>query len=371
VPVPSLFFIQNGIPIKVVTSVVKTKDELLEAIENVIKTQTEASGSSAITPTASTEVKKPEPEIVCDGDKCYKKEATASSSNEEDKTEAQAAAEETEEEKQEKVKRAMKLIEEQRIERVKEEQKLEKERELRRRKDGQKIQKLQSWQDEQEMAKLQDERKREKMEATEARQRVLKQIEDDKKERARRFNPNPTDEEPVKKVETAPQATTPTTIPPNSARIQFKKPDGDTEIVTFDSDIPFADLHAFVKSDVLSGTTIKEFTLATAFPRREFSEADFEKTLNDLNLAPSAVVLIIPGKKSTATPPSNPSSVLPTRTGGSVFDMLSTVIMGIFTPVLAFFVYVKNLAFQSRGSGVDETGKRKRDEEVVTTPNDA
>ncbi|KAG5678513.1 hypothetical protein PVAND_008180 [Polypedilum vanderplanki] len=367
VPIPSLFFIKNGIPIKIVTSVIKTTNELLEAIDGILKTQINEATIKTV------ETKEQDPKIVCDGDRCYKIESDQASSSKETESTEKKSEEESEEEKQEKVKRALKLIEEKRIERIKEEQRLEKEREIRRRQEGQQLQNLKKWQDEQEMLKLQDERKREKLAAAEARKRVLQQIEEDKKERARRFNSTPpTNEEPTKKVETIPQ-TSATTIPPNSARIQFKKPDGGSEIVTFDSNIPFADLHAFVKTDILNGTNIKEFTLATTFPRCEFSQTDFNKTLIELNLAPSSVILIIPGKRTATNNNNNANTILPTQTDGSMLSMVGALIMGLFSPVFALFTYLKNFIFRSQNSNEEESsnyGLQKRNEETLA-PNDA
>lgn len=387
-PVPSLFFIKNGIPIKVVTSVVKSSDEIIEAIDVIIKNETSSSSvndnaetkkESAVsqevptTPTTSQPIEpevKTSPEIVCEGGVCYKKEPENLPETSSDKKSNEKV--ETEEEKQEKIKRAMKLIEEKRIERIKEEKRLEQEREIKRRKEGQQIQNLKKWQDEQELQQLKDERKKEKLEAMEARKRVLEQIEEDKKERARRFNTSGTSaspevKEPEKSVQAAP--TTPTTS--DSAKIQFKKPDGEAEIVTFDVTMLFGDLYSFVKSDILQGTNIKDFTLATVFPRHEFTSEDFGKTLLDLNLAPSSVILIIPGKKTSNNFTQNRSSVLPTNTDGSFFDMISALIMGLFSPVFALFAYIKGYVFRrGESSAENDAGKRKRDEESLVA-NDA
>ncbi|CAG9800709.1 unnamed protein product [Chironomus riparius] len=382
VPVPSLFFIKNGIPIKVVTSVVKSSDEIIEAIDIIIKSLNEdTTVDSAVSqelPTTSQEAKpviesspetKPKvessPEIVCKDGVCYKKEPEKLP-----ETSSVEKPEETEAEKQEKIKRAMKLIEEKRIEKIKEEQRLEREREIKRRQEGKEVQNLKKWQDDQELQQLKDERKREKMQALEARRRVLEQIEDDKKERARRFNTSATAPE-VKEPEKPVQAPTTPTTTSDSAKIQFKKPDGEAEIVTFDVTMLFGDLYSFVRSDILQGTNIKDFTLATVFPRREFTSEDFGKTLLQLNLAPSSVVLIIPGKKTSNNFTQNRSSVLPTNTDGSFFDMISALIMGLFSPIFALFAYVKGFVFKSRDANAEnDAGKRKRDEESLVA-NDA
>lgn len=369
-PVPSLFFIKNGIPIKIVTSVVKSADELITAIDEILKNETvqtseidtmknESDTSSSSAAEAATGNSK-EAEIVCEGDVCVKQPAEKQKEEIEEKIE-----EETEEEKQEKVKRALKLIEEKRIEKIKEDEKLEKEREIRRRKEGQEVQKLKIWQDDQELKQLKEDRQREKQEALEARRRVLAQIEEDKINRRSNQQETPSTKKPEPTEPKTPNN------PPNSARIQFKKPDGESEIVTFDSSILFCDLHAFVKSDILNGSNISDFALATTFPRRQFSNENFDKSLIDLNLAPTSVLLIIPLKKT--------SSMLPTQSDGSLFDMLSALMLGLFSPVFAVFAYLKTIIAskipQAGNSGNEnnipsDAGKRKRDEETLAA-NDA
>lgn len=375
----------------------KRAEDIAEAIDTILKSESQTSPAGAsqqfiaaetsAAANVSREVKEeplsPKPvesEIVCDGDVCYRKEKkseevpeTSESTDKGSLGEAPTTPEETEEQRQEKIKHALKLIEEKRIARVKEEQRLEKEREIQRRKEGQEVQKLKKWQDETEMKNLQDERKRVKLEEKAARQRVLDQIEQDKKERAQRFQmtqssvESPTTEQP----KTAPA---PTTTPPNSTKIQFKLPNGDSEVVTFESTMLFADVHAYVKSDVLQGSNITDFTLATTFPRREFTTADFDKTLLDHNLVPSSVILVIISKGKTTSNKLTPSSVLPTKTDGSVFDMIGALFMGIFSPVFALFAYVGRI-FSGNRNNVEvneesDVGKRKRNEDILT-PNDA
>jgi UBX domain-containing protein 1/4 len=376
VPVPSIFFIKNSVPIKIVTSAVKTIAEMEEAINNIIKQET---GSAAGSTNSFLEMEKraetsnkadDSTEIVCEGNVCYKKTTSENIENQSENAsveDAQNEKVETEEEKQEKIKRAMKLIEEKRIERIKEEQRLENEREIKRRKEGKELQDLKKWQDDQELQSLRDERRREKEEAKAARQRVLEQIEQDKKDRAKKFNQasvQPQESSPVK----PPEPPTTPTIDPNSTKIQFKRPDGSSDIVTFDTSMIFADLHAFVASDILSGLNIKEFQLATTFPRYEFTEQDFPKTLLELKLVPSSVILIISSRKSSSKPA---TSVLPTASDGSFFDMIGALIFGLFSPVFALFTYMKNY-FTGAGNGSDgnDAGKRKRDENILT-PNDA
>jgi UBX domain-containing protein 1/4 len=370
----------------------KSSESIVEAIDLILKSQSSSSPaassttqqflSAEVASSSSSASQQQSDEIVCEGDVCYKKEkkpeTEIASEPSNDKTE-----EEIEAERQEKIRHAMKMIEEKRAEKVKEEEQKEKEREIQRRKEGQELIKLKQWKDEQELKQLKEDRLKEKMEAQAARKRVLDQIAQDKMERAQRFQQFSSSSAEQSSTSQPQATTTPPTPPPNSTRIQFKKPDGESEIVTFETSMLFADLHAFVKSDVLQGSNIKNFSLATTFPRREFTSEDFNKTLIDLNLVPSSVILIIPikGKSASSSPASNvfnPSSVLPTQTDGSFFDMISALIMGLFSPVFALFAYVGRIISGNRNNNEDEgfgdvesdVGKRKRNEDVLT-PNDA
>lgn len=366
VPVPSIFFIKNGIPVKIVTGAIKTVAELEEAINSIDISEVleqQQQGSSAETFTEAlveANLEKPD-DVVCEDDVCYKKPK---------EPESPAVTSETEAEKQEKIQKAMKLIEQKRIERVQEEKRLEKEREIQRRKEGLTLLEFKAMMEDQEMKQIKEDRLKEKTQAKADRQRVLDQIEQDKKERAARFGNQSSPTEP-KPTAPTPASTSPSTAAPNSARIQFKKPDGQSEIVTFDSDMLFADVHLFVKNDILHGS-VKEFTIVTAFPRREFSEADFDKTLLHLKLTPASVLLIIPCKKSKSSSGGPPSGVLPTQTDGSLISMLQALVMGLFSPVMALFAYLKTFATRSpaQEENANDAGKRKRNEDILA-PNDA
>ena len=345
---------------------VKSVDELVEAINGVKNSESIPQQQQQQSPAQSST--STDPEVVCEDGVCYKKPKAAESSAAPSSPEKN----ETEEEKQEKIKKAMKLIEQKRIERIKEEQSLDKEKEIQRRKEGQDLVTLKKSKEDQELKQIKEDQLREKNEAKAARQRVLDQIEQDKKERAQRFamQQSPNDSKPAKPL----TPTTPSPVSSDTARIQFKKPSGESEIVSFDSSMLFTDLHVFVKNEILQGS-LKDFTLATAFPRREFTQVDFEKSLQDLNLTPTSTMLIIPGKtKSVKFAPGVASNVLPTQTDGSFFSMMSALFFGLMTPVMALFTYLKGFILRGNqseaGESANEAGKRKRNEDILA-PNDA
>lgn len=263
----------------------------------------------------------------------------------------------------EKLEHAKQLIEERKKLKEAEEERQARERELNRRKDGKASQGMQKWQKEQDFKELKESIRRDKMEDRAARQRILEQIASDRAERANKFTaPTP---------KPATQATTPTTVNVSSnlemSRIQFRIPNGETSTQTFESSDTFATVRAYVKVVVVKGTGINDFTLSTAFPKHEFTDEDDNKTLLDLGLAPSAVILII-GKPSTG-----PAAVV-ARSGGIV-NIFNTVFWAIVTPVLSVFGYLRSFIIGNNDGAGDKpnstnTGAQKRANEERIDAND-
>lgn len=213
-----------------------------------------------------------------------------------------------------------------------------KERELQRRRVGQDLQNFKQRQEETEMKKLQEERKREKIEEQAARKRILEQIALDKAERAQRFNAS---NKPTPIPETSATAATnpiPSVASDSTvANIQFKKPNGEVDIKTFGRDEIFSAVRIYVEQNLL-GNSIKEFVLATTFPRREFKEEDNTRSLVELGLVPSTVILILPLDKA-------PAVKLPLQASYGIFSMLTTIFWGVINPVLSAFSYIRNRVF--------------------------
>lgn len=232
------------------------------------------------------------------------------------------------------------------------------ERELQRRRVGQDLHNFKQRQEENEMKKLQEERKRDKIEEQAARKRILEQIALDKAERAQRFNASnagPSTKSEV--IADAMPSNLPTVTSDSSvARIQFKKPDGEIDVKTFDKDVTFTMIRSYVEENVIVGSGIREFALSTTFPRREFKTEDNEKTLFDLGLVPSAVILVLPLDKA-------PSRKLPLETNYGIISMLTTIFWGVVNPMLAAFTFAKNKIFSwnRRDSGA---AKRANEEEL-------
>lgn len=232
-----------------------------------------------------------------------------------------------------------------------------KERELQRRRVGQELHNFKQRQEENEMKKLQEERKRDKIEEQAARKRILEQIALDKAERAERFNAGNV---PTAKPEAGTSVTAnplPSVVSDSTvANIQFKKPDGEVDIKTFGRDELFATVRAYVEEHLIAGSTIREFALATTFPRHEFNVDDNAKSLFDLGLVPSSVILVLPLDKV-------PSRKLPLQTSYGIFSMLTTIFWGVVNPVIAAFSYLRGWVF-TRDRNQTGAAKRANEEEL-------
>jgi len=142
----------------------------------------------------------------------------------------------------------------------------------------------------QEIKKLAEERRREKQETADAKRKVLEQIEADKRARqmereaAKRGGPSAP-------VAPAPAVTTPA-VKKNydETKIQIRLLDGQKLEQTFKSKESLSAVRVFVQMNRPS-TDTTSVKLMTTFPRKVFSEEDYEKPLDVLGLCPSAVVI--------------------------------------------------------------------------------
>uniref|UniRef100_A0A1L8DT63 UBX domain-containing protein 4 n=1 Tax=Nyssomyia neivai TaxID=330878 RepID=A0A1L8DT63_9DIPT len=355
VPLPSIFFIgQNGTPLDVVTSLTTTVEDLEKKINAVLKVvpvvapaaevkvpETKAGPSAAAISSAEkvdAKVEQGSSNVVCEDGVCRRVEEPPLD---------------------DKVARAKELIEKKRKEKEAEEARQEREKELQRRRQGQDVAALKKWQEDQELKQLKEDRMREKKEAEEAKRKILEQIEQDRRERAQKFAPIP-----PKNVEQ--QNHTPAAS--NTSRIQFKTPSGGTEIHVFASTDEFSTVRRYVQQEILSGSGIRDFALATTFPRREFSEEHNTQTLTELNLTPSAVLLIIPQGRGAASGGTLRSSqqVATPSAGSTAYHFITSLLWSFLSPVVSVMSYVRNWILPR-----PDQGQQKRAAEDQVSDHDA
>lgn len=186
-----------------------------------------------------------------------------------------------------------KLLAQQKLAEVKakkarEEEELEKQREASRRETGKAVLQAKKTREEAEMAAILEERRRDKLLEKQARERALANIARDREDKKRRL-----EQEANKSTPVAPVVQVPPTQPMvigDSARIQFRFPDGHTTIRQFKS----SDTLFSARTFVVEHASLDNFTLSTTYPRRIFTDSESEKSLQDLGLVPSAVLMVIP-----------------------------------------------------------------------------
>uniref|UniRef100_A0A8C2WW58 UBX domain-containing protein 4 n=1 Tax=Cyclopterus lumpus TaxID=8103 RepID=A0A8C2WW58_CYCLU len=238
-------------------------------------------------------------------------------------------------------------------ERQEQKKKGEEEAEVERRKMGKDVQDLKKKQEGDRTKRLLDERNREKAEEKAARDRVKQQIALDRADRAARYANTQEEEKTAKQAllqarqedyeerrEAAVRERS--TI----ARIQFRLPDGSSFSNQFPSQSRLQEARHFAVQEV--GKRYGNFTLATMFPRREFTSEDLDKTLLELDLAPSASIVLLPQS-------SRPTNTVIQSSDGGIWAVLGTLLY----PLLAVWRFLSSFLFAtppppgaaSRGSG--------------------
>lgn len=257
---PSTFVIKNGVPLEVIPKNVDP-DEFVAKIESAWRK--EAEQNPLQNPVQNLEQNPPSATVEGEPG------ATGS-------TPTMSA--------DEKVLLAQQKLAELKAKKAKEEEELEREREVSRRETGKAVLHAQKTREEAEMAALLEERRRDKQLEKQAREKVLADIARDREEKKRRLEGN---KSPA--VQT-PQLQPQPIVVGDSARIQFRFPDGHTANRQFKSSEPLSAARLFVSDHA----SLDNFTLSTTYPRRVFTDAESETSLQDLGLVPSAVLMVIP-----------------------------------------------------------------------------
>ncbi|XP_049583656.1 UBX domain-containing protein 4 isoform X2 [Syngnathus scovelli] len=118
-----------------------------------------------------------------------------------------------------------------------------------------------------------------------------------------------------------------------TTRLQFRLPDGSSFTNQFSSQNKLQEVNQFVIQEV--GNRNSNFSMATMFPRREFTSEDLNKTLLELGLSPSSSIVLLPRGRPACT-------IVPS-TGGGMWAFLST----LFYPVLTVWRFVTSFTFQT------------------------
>ncbi|XP_010286369.1 PREDICTED: UBX domain-containing protein 4 [Phaethon lepturus] len=358
--VPSSFFIgDNGIPLEVIAGSVSV-EELVTRIHKVKQMHTvkgqpleNGSQSSATCPSSqsngapentqsravefcdSSESVTSETRPSADGANSGQASQEATNSSDEQVSDAQPVNDLTL-----KVERITKKLEERREEKRKEEEQKEIKKEIERRKTGKEMLEYKRRQEEELTKRMLEERNREKAEEKAARERIRQQIAMDRAERAARFAKSKEEAEAAKaaalqakqaEIEARKEASQKERSA--IARIQFRLPDGSSFTNQFPSEARLEEARQFAAQTV--GNAYGNFSLATMFPRREFTKEDYGKKLLDLELAPSASVVLLPAGR--------PATSVVQASGSDLWKFLGTILY----PLLAVWRFISNFLFTS------------------------
>ncbi|NWV14871.1 UBXN4 protein, partial [Ptilonorhynchus violaceus] len=361
--VPSSFFIgDNGIPLEVIAGSVSV-EELVTRIQKVKQMHTgkgrpleNGSQSSAPCPSSQSagapESAQSTAAGVCDSQESAMPETITSSAGNDGANSGQASQEATNSADEQvndaqpendltlKVERLTKKLEERREERRKEEEQKEIKREIERRKTGKEMLEYKRRQEEELTKRMLEERNREKAEEKAARERIRQQIAMDRAERAARFAKSKEEAEAAKaaalqakQAEMEARREAAQRERSAIARIQFRLPDGSSFTNQFPSEARLEEARQFAAQTV--GNTYGNFSLATMFPRREFTKEDYGKKLLELELAPSASVVLLPAGRAA-------TSVVQ-ASGSDLWKFLGTILY----PLLAVWRFISNFLFTS------------------------
>ncbi|XP_049745205.1 UBX domain-containing protein 4 [Elephas maximus indicus] len=361
--VPSSFFIgDSGIPLEVIAGSVSA-DELVTRIHKVqqmhsLKVETSVANESQSESSASTPSSSFEPNNTSENSQSRNAKLCETPPNSPDaKSDTATGGESSDhatpsqdpsgysnprpaEDLTVRVERLTKKLEERREEKRKEEEQREIKKEIERRKTGKEMLDYRRKQEEELTKRMLEERNREKAEDRAARERIKQQIALDRAERAARFAKTKEEVEAAKaaallakQAEMEVKRESYTRERSTIARIQFRLPDGSSFTNQFPSDAPLEEARQFAAQTV--GNTYGNFSLATMFPRREFTKEDYKKKLLDLELAPSASVVLLPAGRPTASVVHSSS--------GDIWTLLGTVLY----PFLAIWRLISNFLFSN------------------------
>nr|XP_033800823.1 UBX domain-containing protein 4 [Geotrypetes seraphini] len=373
--IPSSFFIgDSGIPLEVIAGSVSAEDLIarihkvtqMRTLKNEVSVHNQNHSSLPSVPCPSpesartSESSQPTVEQLCEiHSAIYENETDAPVDEEHSGQDAtnvsldgSVTESQSEEGFQDKVERITKKLEERREQKKRDEEQREIKKEIDRRKTGKDMLDFKRRQEEDLAKRMLEERNREKAEEKAARERIRQQIALDRAERAARFAKSQEEAEALKAAALQAQqaeieARKEAALKERSAiaRIQFRLPDGSSFTNQFPSESLLEEARQFAAKTV--GNTYGNFTLATMFPRREFTEDDYGMTLQSLELAPSASIVLLPAGR--------PSMTIVQSSEGGLLALLGT----IFYPFLAVWRFLSNFLFGSPRPTQTKTHKQE------------
>lgn len=257
------------------------------------------------------------------------------------------------EEPNERLQETRKLLEQKRRERIQ----MEKEKELQRQRQNEDVKQSQPWQKDQELKELKENLRRERLEEQAARDRIRAQIAGDRAERAKKFAQETNKGTNTESAHTSVLSTPPKLAASGNTRLQFRLPSGENKSQTFNCQDKLSVVQSFVRTDVIIGTGIRDFIMATSYPKFEFGSEHCTQSLLDLGLYPNAVIMVIPKDSGIS-----PSRVI--AHSGGIANMITSIFWTLFTPVFAIYGYFRR---KFGGRAIGSSQKRTNEEQRIET----
>jgi len=291
--VPSVYFIDSntGVDLEITGGIV-TKETLISSINKALAKVGEAVVAVQATP-AVAETKSSEAEGTTGV-----KESESSTSEIALQPEAVNSSR-SEIPLEDRVARAKELMAQRQAEREAQEKEKEKDKEKERREVGKALLERKRMQEERDLKEAALARRKDKEEEKKAKEAVKAAIEQDRIDRKAKYDAEKKAAEELRKEKEKDALAAQAALAEKTAseratvaRIQFRLPDGSSQTKQFPAESSLSEIYEFVKSGL--DTPFSSFSLSTTFPRRMLDQEDKTTSLKQLQMAPSATILVLP-----------------------------------------------------------------------------
>jgi len=291
--VPSVYFIDSntGVDLEITGGIV-TKETLISSINKALAKVGEGVNAVQATP-AVAESKSSEAEGTTEV-----KQSDSSTSEVVVQSEA-ANSSRSEIPLEDRVARAKELMAQRQAEREAQEKEKEKDKEKERREVGKALLERKRMQEERDLKEAALARRKDKEEEKKAKEAVKAAIEQDRIDRKAKYDAEKKAAEELRKEKEKDALAAQAALAEKTAseratvaRIQFRLPDGSSQTKQFPAESSLSEIYEFVKSGL--DTPFSSFSLSTTFPRRMLDQEDKTTSLKQLQMAPSATILVLP-----------------------------------------------------------------------------
>ncbi|ESN91698.1 hypothetical protein HELRODRAFT_189774 [Helobdella robusta] len=257
---------------------------------------------------------------------------------------------------EEKTEKTKLLIAEKQAAKAKLEAEKERQKELERRKLGQDLNKLKDLKSEMERKELEKELKGRKEADRLAREQIRRQLQLDREDRARKYY-NEKEEETNQQIQKENEKTAAEkeklererVAKLTVARIQFRFPDGSSKVQQFNSSELLSVAHSFALQSMPG--SVKNVSLSTIHPRKLFQAEDYDQTFLHHNLAPSAVLVVLPTTSASSFVSSSSSQ----RTTAVAGSGSGNFIYHVWIQIVSFLQYLLSFLLPFSSSSTTTT----------------